>query len=266
MTGAGGTAQNTGLTQLSSFSLEEGSATNARELNDKKKNRFGPLPAAVQDIDVLPRQLDGIIGLSFLSQFAGIELDFAQGHVSLFRHQMPSIEERSNRSQIVVAQGDLTLVGSLGIYTVATKLGGRGPVSLLVDSGAGHTLLNWKGVADLGLSRQSPPVTPLDPRMMMGAMGSDNAVMQFTHRLHVSSLLNFDDGSNNKNNNSQVLPGLSLQGDERRRLPIDIGNIPILDALQSQGVGGLLGVDVMMRCAAVQMTFRSPKQRITLIN
>ena len=99
----------------------------------------------------------------------------------------------------------------------------------------------------------------------MGAMGSDNAVMQFTHRLHVSSQINFENGRSN-NSNSQLLPGLSLQGDDRRRLPIDIGNIPILDALQSQGVGGILGVDVMMRCAAVQMTFRGPKQCITLLN
>ena len=169
----------------------------------------------------------------------------------------------TSMGQVVVAQGDLTLVGSLSIYTVATTLGGRGPVTLLVDSGAAHTLLNWKGVADLGLSRQSPAVAPLDPRMKMGAMGSDNAVMQFTHRLHVSSQVNFDNGNtNNGNSNSQLLPGLSLQDD--RRLPIDIGNIPILDALQSQGVGGILGIDVMMRCAAVQMTF--PKQRITLID
>jgi Aspartyl protease len=258
MTGAGGMAQKTGLTQLFSFSLDGGSGCNGDK--NEKNHRFGPLPAAVQDIDVLPRQLDGIIGLSFLSQFAGIELDFKRGQVSFFRQHMPTTTDSD-----VVAQGDLTLVGSMGIYTVATTLGGRGPVSLLLDSGAAHTLLSWKGVNDLGLSRQSPAVVPLDPRMMMGAMGSDNAVMQFTHRLHVSSQINFENGRSN-NSNSQLLPGLSLQGDDRRRLPIDIGNIPILDALQSQGVGGILGVDVMMRCAVVQMTFRGPKQCITLLN
>lgn len=54
MTAAGGSASNTGLTQLNRFKLG--------------KNTYGPVPAAVQDIGALPSSLDGIMGLSFLNQ------------------------------------------------------------------------------------------------------------------------------------------------------------------------------------------------------
>jgi hypothetical protein len=32
-------------------------------------------------------------------------------------------------------------------------------------------------------------------------------------------------------------------------LPIDIGQIPVLDSVPVQGAGGILGIDALMRCA-----------------
>ena len=61
-TGAGGTAGGTGLTQIDKFKF--GGDT------------YDPLPTAVQDIGALPSTLEGIIGLSFLSQFACVEMNF----------------------------------------------------------------------------------------------------------------------------------------------------------------------------------------------
>lgn len=227
MTGAGGAAAATGLTQLS-FCLEE---------SDKQ---FGPLPAAVQDIGGLPPVLDGIVGLSFLQQFAAIDLDFSQGRLVLHTKAPPT------PTQKIVAQAPMTLLGSLGVYTVPVWLGTRGPVSLLVDSGAACTLLSWKGVGDLGLERGSAALTRLDS---MGAMGSDNMAIALTHRLHVSSRLSL--GSSLSSSSDE---GLDLSGADRR-LAIDVGEIPLLDQLASQGVGGILGVDALARCATVRLVF-----------
>jgi hypothetical protein len=123
MTGAGGVAGNTGLTQLETFTLANAT--------------FGPMPAAVQDIGGLPRQLDGIIGLSFLSQFAGIEMDFRRGVVSFFKSARALDENNNNnnnnskddlKTMTVLAEADMELVPRLGIYTVDVLFGGRGPV------------------------------------------------------------------------------------------------------------------------------------------
>jgi predicted aspartyl protease len=232
MTGAGGTSGATGLTQLETFSLAG--------------TTFGPLPAAVQDIGALPRELDGIVGLSFLSQFAGIEMDFRRGVVSFFRDSN-SLNDDS-KTKTVLAEADMELAGSLGIYTVDVLLGGRGPVKMLVDSGAASSFLNWKGVADLGLDRKSPAIAPISS---MGAMGSDNMAIQLTHRIGVSSTLNLGRSS---------YPGLSLKD---ARLPIDIGQIPVLDSVQ--GAGGILGIDALMRCATVRLTFKG-RPRLTFLS
>ena len=146
------------------------------------------------------------------------------------------------------------MIGSLGIFAVPVYLGGRGPVDLLVDTGASCTLLSWKGVGDLGLSATSSAVKPLTTRM--GAMGSDNVALELTHRLHVSSKLQLG---------STTAPeeGLSLAGESR--LPIDVGRIPILESLASQGVGGILGVDVLMRCSAVRFSCRGSSPQVALL-
>jgi predicted aspartyl protease len=235
MIGAGGVSGKTGLTQLDTFTLGDAS--------------FGPLPAAVQDIGALPSKLDGIIGLSFFSQFVGIEMDFCKGVVSFYRDSLPL----QDSSRTVLAQADMELVPRLGIYTCQVSLGGRGPVNMLVDTGASSTFLNWKGIEQLGLERTSPALSRI--RVDTGAMGSDNMAIELTHRIGVSSTLNLG--------RSSGYPGLSLQ--DAARLQIDIGQIPILDSLKDQGVGGILGIDALMRCATVRMTFKGRKS-LTLFN
>jgi len=232
MTSAAGTNSATGLTQIQRFFIGGES--------------FGPMPAAVQDIGALPSSLDGIIGLSFLQQFAAVELDFKAGIISLYK-DVRALPERTN----MVADSQMRMLGSLGIFTTDVYLGDRGPVSMLVDTGAACTLLNWKGVADLGLSRDSKQLSPLN--VPVGAMGSDNIAIQLSHRLNVSSKLQLGckDG----------LAGVALG--EAGRLTIDIGQIPVIDNLQSQGVGGILGVDALMRCSVVRVSFRQPT-KITL--
>jgi len=227
MTGAGGVASNTGLTQLDKCRLEQ--------------STFGPLPAAVQEIGALPSTLDGIIGLSFLNQFAGAELDFRRGKLFLFpRGQLPELPSELE----IVAEGDMELLSKLGIYVVDTYLGGRGPVKMLVDTGASDSFMNWKGVEEgLGIGRDSKFLASLPSPM--GAVGSDAIAMELTHRINISSNLNFG---------QRLKPGLSLA--DQRRLSVDIGNIAILDSLRDDGVGGILGIDAFMKCDSVRMTFQ----------
>jgi predicted aspartyl protease len=234
MTGAGGTTAAQGLTTISRFAF--GGET------------FGPLPAAVQDIGALPKSLDGIIGLSFLNQFSCLDMDFRNGQVTLYRKgKMPP---PSSASGSLVSQGTMSMIPGLGIYGVDVFFGGRGPVKMLVDSGAANTFLNWKGIGKLGISRDSNSVKRLDNPM--GAMGSDNNVAMLTHRIHVSSTLQLGSKTD----------GLSLKNE--KRLHIDIGDIAILDSLQPYGVCGILGIDALMRCSCVRMTFGPSRQEVLL--
>jgi hypothetical protein len=121
---------------------------------------------------------------------------------------------------------------------------------MLVDSGAAGTFLNWKGVEQLGISRNDNSV--LQRLSGMAAMGSDNVAMKLTHRLHVSSMLKLSKGD----------PGLSLK--DSKRLSIDVGDIGILDSLRGQNVGGILGIDALMRCSRVRLNFNGPQKEIRL--
>jgi hypothetical protein len=178
-----------------------------------------------------------------------VEMDFRQGAVSFFRQLPPPRTDMK-----VVGQADMRMLGSLGIYKAKVFLGGRGPVDMLVDTGAACSLLSWKGIADLGLSKESNAVQPNN--IPMGAMGSDNVALQLTHRINISSKLEL--GQKDKH------PGVSLAGISR--LSIDVGRIPILESLaQSNGVGGILGVDVLMRCAVVRINCRGSLQ-VTMLD
>ena len=240
MTGAGGTAGNTGLTQIDNFTFGGHS--------------FGPLPAAVQDIGALPKELDGIIGLSFLNQFVCVEMDFINGDITLYKTTSSIAPIPSDRK--VVAKGYMEMIPTLGIYTTNVMLGTRGPVSMLVDTGAASTFLNWYGIEN-GLKIDRNNNSFLERISNWGAMGSDNVSMQLTHRINVSSTLNLSD--------NQQLPGISLK-DNNKRLSIDIGDIAILDSLRGQNVGGILGIDVFMRCSGVRMYFQGQKKEILLLD
>ena len=234
MTSAGGTAGATGLTQLSKYSLGNQS--------------FGPLPAAVQDIGALPKTLDGIIGLSFLSQFSVVDMDFKNGKVSFYPTSSPQPVDPN--PETMVAKGSMEIIPQLGIYTTEVYLGSRGPVKMLVDSGAACSFLNWNGVEQLGIARNDNSFLQRLPNPT-AAMGSDNVAMQLTHRIYVSSVLKIGTGT-----------GLSLK--DSKRLGIDIGNIAIIDSLRDQNVGGILGIDALMRCSSVRLIFHGAKKKIIL--
>ena len=162
MTSAGGRSGNIEVAQVESF-LVGGS-------------RFGALTAAVQDIGALPSPLDGIIGLAFLGQFATVDFDFAASKLDLYQQDSsPQVP----RSLGKVATAQMAMTG-LGIYTVDVLLDGRGPVKMLADTGAASTILNWKGLSDMGLDQNSSPEVTKN-REDMGAIGADNGEnLQFT--------------------------------------------------------------------------------------
>ena len=156
MTAAGGSNMAGSLTQLERFTLK----------GVKSTQTFGPLPSAVQDIGALPMALDGIIGLSFLSQFACVDFDFENGNLILHKSVR---DPPMGMNQKVIGKADLILT-SMRVWAANINIDGKGPVKMLVDTGAASTIMNWKGVADMGLSRSSDEVE----RNMnsIGAMGA----------------------------------------------------------------------------------------------
>ncbi|KAL7566285.1 hypothetical protein ACA910_013614 [Epithemia clementina (nom. ined.)] len=246
-TGASGEAQNVGLAEIPNFVVGGKS--------------FGRLPAAVQDLQVIPDSIDGIIGLSFLSQFDTIEFDYRSEELRLYKENeaLPELE-----NLCVVASGDLKMLGSLGIYVTDVYVGQRGPVSMIVDTGGSNTFLSWKGVSDLGLSRDSKGVYRITDQVT-GAMGNTGQAFALTHRMYVSSQLQLvGRSSQSPSKPNSLLPGLDLSG--INRLGIDIGDIPLLQSLASQNVGGILGLDVFTRCAAVCLKLKGQRKTLTLFS
>lgn len=215
--------------------------------------------AAINDIGALPEGIDGILGLSFLSKFACVDFDFAHGELRLYK--MPKDTSMQSDALSCVAEGSLDMT-KLGIYTVDTMLDGRGPVKLLVDTGAAGTFMNWNGVTDLGYSSTSQHIEPI--KDAIGAMGADNLALKLTHRYVLKRRWNIQ----TQDTASGVYsPGIALRGTEfENGLNIDIGDLPVLDALRSDGAGGILGADLLMMCDVVRfngLDRRSP--RITLM-
>ena len=195
--------------------------------------------AAVQDIGALPSGLDGIIGLSFLNQFSTVDFDFSNGRLCLYKKDADPTLPNNNGQLSIVAQGRLSLT-RLGIYTTETNLGGR-KVSMLVDTGAASTFLNWNGVSQLNLSRESPLINPIVASI--GAMGADNMALQLTHRFVLKRW-------NLSTENEYSPAGLPcLDG-----INIDIGELPVLEQLKGDGVGGILGADLLMMCDLVRFS------------
>jgi len=175
----------------------------------------------------------------------------------------------------IVAEGELSPT-RLGIWTVDTFLDGRGPIKMLVDTGATSTFLSWKGLHQLGLSsRDNDSGSSLVKELTQqtGAMGADNIAMSLTHRLEVKHSVNFGRrkrrgkydgvpiGNNNHNNHHK----------ESKQQPcvlsIDIGDIAILETqLAADNVAGIMGMDVFSQCSVMRMTFTGPIPRITLFN
>ncbi|KAL9184763.1 hypothetical protein ACHAXT_012733 [Thalassiosira profunda] len=197
--------------------------------------------AACQDIGALPSGLDGIWGLSFLDQFACVDFDFATNELRLSKSDPNPLIPNVND---VVARGPLSLT-RLRIPAADVTLDGRGPVKLIVDTGAASSFLNWKGVADMRLSSSSPQIEPI--RDTIGAMGADNMALQLTHRFKLKRRWNL------VAENTAVgdfCPGIGLG--ENGSSDIDISDLPVLEALKGDGVGGILGADLLMRCDVVR--------------
>jgi hypothetical protein len=211
----------------------------------------GGTMAACQDIGALPVGLDGILGLSFLDQFACVDFDFVNDELRL---------DRTNRNpyipnvDYVVAKGTLILT-RLRIHAADVTLDGRGPVRMLVDTGAASTFLNRKGVADMKLSLSSSPQIDMIRGEQIGAMGADNVALQLTHRFILKRRWNLV-----VSDNTLPCPGIKLNQSEVSN--IDIGELPVLETLVRDGVGGILGADLLMICDVVRfsgLNSRSPE-------
>ena len=260
-TGVSGVAERVELAEISNFAV-----------GDERFDGNG-LPAAVQNLDVIPKSIDGIIGLSFLSQFDMVEFDYTAERLKLYKDIPPNNNNKNvvedvhhednehDDQRVVVASGSLKMLDSLGVYVVDVWIGGRGPVSMIVDTGGSNTFLSWKGVSDLGLDRASKGVYKITESA--GAVGNTGQAFALTHRIYVSSQLKLGSGSSSQTTTT-TLPGLALGG--TARLGIDIGDIPLLQSLASQNVGGILGLDVFTRCSAIRLKLKGNERTLTLLS
>lgn len=160
-----------------------------------------------------------------------------------------------------LAEGPLQM-NKLGIYNADVLLDGRGPVKLLVDTGAASTFMNWNGVSALGYASSSQQIEPISEAI--GAMGADNAALRLTHRYVLKRRWNIQ----TKNRSEGIyFPGIGIRGTNYEAgINIDIGNIPVLEALRSDNVGGILGADLLMMCDVVRFTgLNGSSPRITML-
>ena len=138
----------------------------------------------------------------------------------------------------VVAPGTLLLT-RLRVYAAD----GQGTVRMLVNAGAASTFLNQRGVADMRLLLfSSPQIEPVRGKAI-GAMGADNVALRLTHRYQLRRRWNWNLVAENTAI-GDFCPGIELREGEVRN--IDIGEHPVLDALAGDGVGGILGANILM--------------------
>lgn len=243
MMAAGGTSMGGKITQFPSISLT----------TTQNSNHFirGPFPVFIQDIGVLPPELDGIMGLSFLSRFQTVDFNFSQSILSLTRDK--SLGADMSPTFTNVAESTMQLTG-MGIYIVNVLLDGKGPIKMLVDTGAASTILNWKGVSDMGLSKSSPLITP-NTDQMIGAMGADNVAYSLSHSYILKRRYNLQQDVGKTSVGVKVVSNVK----------IDIGNLPVLESMQSFGVGGILGSDLLMRSDLIRfIDMKGSKAKIVL--
>ena len=97
------------------------------------------------------------------------------------------------------------------------------------------------------LSASSPQIEPLRERI--GAMGADNMALELTHRFTLRRRWNL------VAENTAVgdfCPGIGLEEDQQN--DVDISDLPVLEALKGDGVGGILGADLLMMCDVVRFS------------
>ncbi|KAL3784327.1 hypothetical protein ACHAW5_000218 [Stephanodiscus triporus] len=203
--------------------------------------------AACQDIGALPAGLDGILGLSFLGEFACVDFDFVNDELRLDREHRNPPRGPSYVDDGAAARGALSLT-RLRVYAANVILDGRGPVRMLVDTGAASTFLNRKGVADMRLvvMLASYKIEPIRGEVI-GAMGADNLALRLTHRYQLKRRWNLVAENTAV---ADFCAGIELKEEGVRN--IDIGDLPVLEALGD--VGGILGADLMMMCDVVRFS------------
>ena len=240
MTAAGGGNMAGALTQIDRFTLVG---------SNSESKSFGPFPTAVQDIGALPPALDGIIGLSFLSQFAYVDFDFKSGNLILHENKQDPLTPENT---VCLGKSNLESTRMM-IWAVRIMFDGKGPVKTIVDTGAASTILNWKGVHDMGLSKDSEQV--VRNFGAMGAMGADNVALDLSHRYSLQRRFSLSEKA------GSASAGVRINSDT---VPLDIGDLPILEALKPEGIGGLLGSDLLMRCDIVRFAFKGNTPSMTL--
>lgn len=113
----------------------------------------------------------------------------------------------------------------------------------------------------MGLSKTSSPQIERN-RDAIGAMGADNMALELTHRYVLNRRWNLVGNGIASGSSGSYLPGMSLRGTEfSAGINVDIGDLPVLEALREEGVGGILGADLLMMCDVVRfrgLNGRSP--------
>eukprot|EP00978_Attheya_sp_CCMP212_P011457 scaffold28271_cov60-Attheya_sp.AAC.2 len=111
---------------------------------------YGSVPATVDpNFQALPF-FQGIMGWQFLSQFACVELDFREGVLRLYEGKGGTKEPHGVQK---VGETNLSMTPQ-GEWMADVWIDGRGPVTMLVDTGAQRSILNWKAVQD-GIALES---------------------------------------------------------------------------------------------------------------
>lgn len=242
MTAAGGTTNTGSVATLRTSVLDDGTI-------------LDEMIVAGQDIGALPNILDGIIGLSFLNQFKKVAFDFENGELLLSKM---SNDEMDFHHMEVAASSELKLC-KIGVWSVDTTLDGRGPVKMLLDTGAAATFLSWKGVQDLNMNIDHPLIQRnTNP---IGAMGADNNAIELSHRFVLKNRVNLTSGPSSMG----AFAPLGLEG--IGPLNIDIGDLPILTMLKSEDIGGIMGSDILMGCDVLHLDLAaSPCPIVTMYN
>ncbi|GFH44630.1 hypothetical protein CTEN210_01104 [Chaetoceros tenuissimus] len=217
---------------------------------------------AGQDIGALPQELDGIIGLSFLKQFEKIAFDFQNGQLLLMPPR--SQDEWIDLSSMELMAKSQCKTCRIGVWTVDMSLDGRGPVKMLLDSGAAATFLNWNGVTALNMDRSHPLIQRNTDAM--GLMGADNVALQLTHRFVLKNRVNLTSDLSAVGAFGPL--GIEVQSGDNGPLNIDIGDLPVLETLKGENVGGIVGSDLLMRCDLLLLDLKgsSSQPEISMYN
>jgi hypothetical protein len=256
---------NTGVTMTAAGGTMNGNnnvcSLDCIQLKDENETLLRDFIVVAQDIGSLPPVLDGIIGLSFLERYNTVSFDFSCGELVLKSEVNAKAKTMSEYDNPMVYEtmAETNLSRSrLGIYIASTTLDGRGPVKMILDTGAASTFLNWKGVSDLNMDRSHPLIS--HNREAIGVMGADNNALALSHRFVLKRRLNFD-STGSSGTVGMFAPGLDIADNDigtaatstTDGVNIDIGDLPVLETMRTEDVGGILGSDILMRCDVVHI-------------